>query len=148
MNALFPVGFLLVPLIAAFAVIASGGILAGVSAKDSIISLMVALAPCAVASSGFVVGRNTNAFSSAPLRSPWRSLFIALLGAACAAVSLPVGVLLLNQFQGRGAWQVIVVGLWFMAIGMVLGYLYGPSFRALARAFPRLKERDAQHRVG
>lgn len=148
MNSRFLFGFLLAPLGAAVVVMSSGGVLAGVSAKDTIFLLLVSIAPCAAASSGFVVGRNTNAFSAAPLRSHWRSLFIALLGATCAVICIPVGVMLLDQLQGRGVWQPILVGLWFMVGGMTCGYFYGPAFRALARAFPRLKDCDVQDRVG
>ena len=142
MNAFFALGFMLPPLCLALAVFAGGGMLMGVSTKDSVMTLLLAVVPCGAAFLGFVVGRGTQAFSAAPLRSSWRAALVAGLGVACAAVSLPMGALIFSRLHGYGALQLMCAGLWFMVCGMVCGHFYGPTFRRLARAFPRLRAGD------
>jgi hypothetical protein len=94
----------------------------------------------ALTTTGFAAGRADNAFSSAPIRNRWRLLVAGALGLASGLLSIPVGFLLLLGLAGTGVWQPLLCGLWCLAVGGLLGYLYGPIFRCASKLMPFLRE--------
>jgi hypothetical protein len=117
------------------------------SSQSSKVPLLVGaallLVAASLASGGFEIGRQMQPVSSAPIVSRWRVAVVATMGFTASVISLPVGLLVVARLSGPGAWQPIAVGVWFLAVGMVCGYLYGPAFRRLASRFPAVREGES-----